>query len=439
MEKKIIKNRVLSVYSLVLLCCFVSQFYCGESPKSRSNPVDKGGNNYIETNAGNDTIVSINDSLKLYAGTIKSINGEVIYIEWNINNAGFKRVSSVDTTIIAPSIANEKYSCILKKIIDDYNYHSLDTMYVNVIIDSPTIITSTSNPVVTINDTIKLQGSATDKYGYIEKWEWKFGINDWVETSAGDTIIIAPSTMQRYVCSLRVTDDDGVRAENAVSIIVIPEQMGTVTDIDGNCYKTIKIGNQVWTLENLRTTKYNVSTNIQHVTDRNLWSADTLGAYCFYNNSTDTTEQNKYGALYNWYTANRGNLAPIGWHVPTDAEWDTLMNYLIVNGYNWDSTTTGNKIGKSMAATTDWAYTGLKGMPGNDIGLNNRSGFSALPGGYRSNEGFFKSLGNDDNWWSSTEEGASQAYYRYLYFVYEDLRRANISKKYGFSVRLIKD
>jgi uncharacterized protein (TIGR02145 family) len=65
----------------------------------------------------------------------------------------------------------------------------------------------------------------------------------------------------------------------------------------------------------------------------------------------------KYGVLYNWFALATGKLAPQGWHVPTDADWDTLHNYLIANGYNWDGTTTGNKIAKSMAAQTDW-YTG---------------------------------------------------------------------------------
>jgi uncharacterized protein (TIGR02145 family) len=214
---------------------------------------------------------------------------------------------------------------------------------------------------------------------------------------------------------------------------------GTVTDIDGNIYTTVKIGNQVWTVENLRTTKYNDGTPIPLVTDSAAWKALTTPGYCYYNNTTNADSIKKYGALYNWYVVNTKKLAPKGWHVPTDAEWTTLENYLIANGYNWDGTTTGNKIAKSMAAKTDWETDVSVGTIGNDLTKNNKSGFSALPGGCRVFDGPFILIGRYGHWWSATEFVASVAYFRYLFCVNRYLGRDNIIKSSGFSVRLLRD
>ena len=97
---------------------------------------------------------------------------------------------------------------------------------------------------------------------------------------------------------------------------------GTVTDIDGNTYKTVQIGTQTWMAENLRTTKYNDGEAIPYVTDNSVWVKLETPAYCYYNN--DISNKKMFGALYNWYTVNTGRLCPSGWHVPTDAEWTTL-------------------------------------------------------------------------------------------------------------------
>jgi uncharacterized protein (TIGR02145 family) len=178
------------------------------------------------------------------------------------------------------------------------------------------------------------------------------------------------------------------------------------------------------------------------VTGTTEWSALATPGYCWYNNSTITAEQEKWGALYNWYVVSPTNpkqVAPIGWHVPTDADWTTLENYLIANGYNWDLTTSGNKIGKSLAAKTDWLSSSTAGVVGNDLSSNNSTGFSALPGGSRGNDGNFYGQSNGGYWWSATEDDASLAYYRALYYGYEDLGRGNDNKRCGFSVRLLRD
>jgi uncharacterized protein (TIGR02145 family) len=105
-------------------------------------------------------------------------------------------------------------------------------------------------------------------------------------------------------------------------------EYGTLTDQDGNIYKTITIGNQVWMAENLRTTKYNDGTAIPNVTGKSEWCALTTGAYCNYNNTKNVDTISTYGRIYNWYAVNTGKLAPPGWHVPNDEDWRTLTDYL---------------------------------------------------------------------------------------------------------------
>lgn len=166
-----------------------------------------------------------------------------------------------------------------------------------------------------------------------------------------------------------------------------PSTTTVVTDIDGNIYNTVIIGTQTWMVENLKTTKYNDGTSIPIVTDDIAWATLTTSGYCFFNN--DVANKSKYGALYNWFTVNTGKLAPTGWHVPTDAEWTILENYLIANGYNYDGTTTGNKIAKSIASTVDWSVSVNVGAVGNDFTKNNSSNFNGLPVGCRNIDGIF--------------------------------------------------
>jgi uncharacterized protein (TIGR02145 family) len=214
---------------------------------------------------------------------------------------------------------------------------------------------------------------------------------------------------------------------------------GTVTDVDGNVYQTVKIGNQVWMTENLRVTKYNDGSAIPW--DTLTWANDTTQKYCFYNHTTDSGSIRKYGALYNWYVvspANPKKIAPSGWHVPMDAEWDTLQNFLIASGYNYDGSTTGNKIAKSMTAQTDWLTCSAIGAIGDDLTINNTSGFLALPGGCRTGNRF-NNMGIYCAWWSATEDGELSAYSRNLVYDGNDISSFRASKRLGFSVRLVRD
>ncbi len=227
-------------------------------------------------------------------------------------------------------------------------------------------------------------------------------------------------------------DNDTIESTNSQSTTT-----STVTDADGNVYKTVKIGTQVWMAENLKTTTYNDGTLIPNVTDDGRWWALNDGGYsgyCFYNNDS---KYRKYGCLYNWNAVNTGKLAPKGWHVPTNNEWIALENYLIENGYNYDGTTYENYFAKALAATTDWERTpsNYNGAIGCDLTKNNKTGFSALPAGKRG----FSDAGSQCYWWSSTGYNATLAWIREL--TYDDcyLVIHTSSKSMGYSVRCIKD
>ena len=217
---------------------------------------------------------------------------------------------------------------------------------------------------------------------------------------------------------------------------------------DGAPYPSIVYGTQEWTVENACHTTYRDGTPIPEVTDSTAWENLTTGAWSYYDN--DPTKPR----LYNWYavmgihdtdpnTPNK-EFAPEGWHVPSDAEWTTLEEYLIANGYNHDDTTTGNKIAKSMASTTGWnGSPDIFGAIGNDQCLNNSSGFNAFPAGSRWSNGTFYNEGYDAIFWSSTEYYAYDAWHRFLHSNYYYLGRFNgnniINKWSGFSVRFVRD
>ena len=218
---------------------------------------------------------------------------------------------------------------------------------------------------------------------------------------------------------------------------------GTATDQDGNSFEWINYGTQDWAIQNADVVTYSDGTPIPQVTDANEWENLTTGAWSYYNN--DPTKPR----LYNWYAVagihdNDPNIAnkefaPEGWHVPSDAEWTTLENYLIANGYNYDGITSENKIGKAMASTTGWNTSTYTGAIGNDQSTNNSSGFYAFPEGFRYNNGSFVDESVSAIFWSSTEVIADDAWYRSLYNNNSFLYRNGINKRYGFSVRFVRD
>jgi uncharacterized protein (TIGR02145 family) len=196
---------------------------------------------------------------------------------------------------------------------------------------------------------------------------------------------------------------------------------GTLTDQDGNVYKTVTIGTQTWMAENLRTIKYNDGIPIPNVSDGGEWVALTTAAYCNYNNATGTDTIATYGRLYNWYAVNTGKLAPEGWHVPTDAEWTTLTTYL----------------GGQIVAGGKLKEIGITHWESLNTGATNESGFTALPAGHCSWAS--SGIGINGWWWSATESSTSSAV---LWITsYDDRSLVNLSllKEVGLSVRCVKD
>lgn len=224
-----------------------------------------------------------------------------------------------------------------------------------------------------------------------------------------------------------------------------------LTDIDGNVYKTVRIGGQVWTAENIRTTHYNDNTPITFITDNNEWLNDRQGAYCYFNHTTNQDDQKKYGALYNWF-ALRGylcgyqgpRLAPVGWHVPNYYDWSVLGNYLKQKGYySWYAgQPISVYIAKSLASKTDWKLCNEEATPGYDMASNNRSHFNGLPASFRLFNGTFAEYGAFASWWRAdgfNPDFPMIANAMQINYNYGELVHCTKEVTYGLSVRLVKD
>ncbi|MFA5849029.1 MAG: FISUMP domain-containing protein [Bacteroidales bacterium] len=211
----------------------------------------------------------------------------------------------------------------------------------------------------------------------------------------------------------------------------------SLSDIEGNVYKTLKIGTQTWMAENLKTTKYNDGSDIPNITDNAAWSILTTPSYCWYNND-EATYKSTYGAIYNWYAVNTGILCPTGWHVPTYTEWTTLTTYLVTNKFDYGGDG-GTDIGKSMANTSGWTSYASAGYVGNDQGTNNSSGFTALPGGSRRTDGDSQLIGGSGFWWCSTESSATKASNWSVVYNKNTVTITSNNKTYGVYVRCVKD
>jgi len=202
-----------------------------------------------------------------------------------------------------------------------------------------------------------------------------------------------------------------------------------LADVEGNVYNIATIGTQTWMADNLKSTKYNDGTSLPNVTDDNTWSTTTSAAYCYYDN--DPSNKDSHGALYNWYAVDNNdaskmasnggkNICPKGWHVPSDAEWTTLVDYLGTN------------------ANGKLKETGLAHWSDPNQGATNESGFTAVPGGFRHFAGFVFFQKNDYLWmWSTTwyGHGGTIRIYSLDYPVSQNMQM----ERYGLSVRCLKD
>jgi uncharacterized protein (TIGR02145 family) len=208
---------------------------------------------------------------------------------------------------------------------------------------------------------------------------------------------------------------------------------GSVTDIDGNTYNTIEIGSQIWMQENLKTTRYKNGTVIPTGLSNTAWQTTTTGACSDYNNDTANTAV--YGKLYNWYAvADPAGLCPAGWHEPEDWEWNVLVKYIYPSAdTNCISCSQSAFAGGAMKeiGLTHWAFP--------NTGATNLSGFTSLPGGLRSVNGSYNSIGNYGNWWTASGYSATEAYQRFQLYNNSNIYRYYDYKSNGYSVRCVKD
>lgn len=231
-----------------------------------------------------------------------------------------------------------------------------------------------------------------------------------------------------------------VSGNNSTVMTDVPTADKTITftfteckDWDNNYYPVVQIGTQLWMEENLKTTSYNDGTAIPNITVDATWMFTTTGAFCDYNNTP--ANSSFYGRLYNWYAADNNaatkvasnggkNVCPTGWHVPSDAEWTTLITYL------GGAAVAGGKLQET--GTTHWA--------GPDKGATNETGFTAIGSGYRFfYSGAYYMMNSNGYWWSSTDYSTTHAYRRFMMGNGSDVWNDPYYKINGYSVRCLRD
>jgi uncharacterized protein (TIGR02145 family) len=271
-------------------------------------------------------------------------------------------------------------------------------------------------------------------------WVWDFG-NDSISTEQNPSHTY--TTAGTYTVNLTVTNEYGTDTETKADLITVTENSsgennilfnsdltyGTLTDIQGNTYKSIVIGEQEWMAQNLATTKFNDGTAIPNETSNSAWEALSTPAYCWYNNDEATYKADN-GAIYNWYVVETGNLCPTDWHVPDENEWMDLIDFL----------------GGADLAAIKLMEAGLIHWTNTNLNSTNESGFTALPSGQRWDDaGWFDEMSISGHWWTSdtihydyySGDGSAPSIH-----IYSDNSTIEINQypiKIGHSVRCIKD
>lgn len=413
---------ILSILSLFfLLSC---------EPLERNNPYDSASSKASWMPSNFNALLE-GENIKL-TWDIPNANFEGFRITKTVNNGVVIKVATLPKNINQYSDSNIQGGLLHEYTISAFagNNESVSLtarltpiILPSVITNSPTLISTKS---VTLNGYISSNGgSQLSEKGFC----WSINTNPTISDNKiinqsnlnnfSDTIFgLSPNTSY-YVRSYAV-NNKGISYGNQQSFSTLG--YGSVTDIENNVYSTITIGSQVWMVENLKTTKYNNGTSIPNITTS--WTNLQNGAYCWYDNNS--AYKNTYGALYNFHAVNTGNLAPTGWHVPTDTEWSTLINYL----------------GGLQSASAMLREAGFTHWTSPNTGATNSSGFNALPGGYKSlgfgGNNFYTSIGMESNWWSSTHYNSTYA--NYISINYRGtLNSYSLTYNYGLSIRCIKD
>lgn len=302
------------------------------------------------------------------------------------------------------------------------------------------------------NTSLSIISSGT---GYSFRWQVSTnGGSTWSDISDGgtspaytgtqNTILYlknVPLSCNNYRYRCRVTHPCRPNEASNAAILTVPPN-SPVTDVDGNVYSTIGIGTQLWMASDLKTTKYRNGDVIGTTSPINLDLTTISDPKYQWPAGGNESNVATYGRLYTWYAiTDSRNVCPAGWHVPTNGEWTALENYLISNGYNYDGSTTGDKTGKALAATSNWSVSAAEGTPGNTDfpAYRNKSGFTAYPGGYRWESGFFAQFGSSGYWWSATESNTTNAYGSEIAYNNVYVTELAQLKKRGKLVRCVKD
>ena len=214
--------------------------------------------------------------------------------------------------------------------------------------------------------------------------------------------------------------------------------MPTITDIDGNTYNTVQIGDQCWMAENLKTTTYSSGNPIPNVTDATNWSNLTTGAYVWFDN--DISWKGPYGGLYNWYaTIDANGLCPTGWSVPTDDEWSALTDFIGGTGSpHGNEVKSCRQVNSPLGGDCSTSEHPRWNEDNGDWGSDDY-GFLGLPGGFRNDYGAFDDIGDYGYWWSSTEFSSDLAWTRSLIYDYGYVNVVAFNERNGFSVRCLRD
>jgi uncharacterized protein (TIGR02145 family) len=370
-------NKIFTVLSAVL----ISASLWAQSPQSFSyQAVIRGGNNVLVANK------PVGMKISLLQGSEK---GKAVYVETHkptSNDNGLVSIAIGGGTKDASSIA----------------FATIDWSKGPYFVQTETDVTGgTSYSLTSVSQLLSVPYALTSNNGISRI------------SLTGDSLILANGTSIRIPGISNETNNKPTYGPN-------------INDVEGNSYKTVTIGTQTWMAENLKVTKYNDGTTIPNITDNTQWQNNTTGAWSYYNN--DEANNAKYGKLYNWYAVSKTsngnkNVCPTGWHVPTDAEWTVLTDYL------GGESVAGGKM--KEVGTTNWNSP--------NTSATNTSLFTGLPGGNRNVIGIYSTIGNSGDWWSSPESNANGAWNRDLNYDNGNAFRYNFNKKNGLSVRCLRD
>jgi uncharacterized protein (TIGR02145 family) len=317
------------------------------------------------------------------------------------------------------------------------------------------ITTPADEAILMRGDSIPIKAIAEDEDGSITKLSIYIGGEE-VGSSEESTFIYYWKTADyepgEYVLGALAQDNDGAYDAANKDVLLGAEgglnpdlEYDTLTDIDGNIYATIEIGAQVWMAENLKVTHYSDGTPIPEISDEAEWNAmaPEAQAYCWYDNQIESGDT--YGALYTWAAAMNGGLSsdttgvqgvcPDGWHLPTDKEWKTLemqlgMSPEDADAFDWRGTVEGGKL--KEIGFSKWEVP--------NEGATNSSGFTAVPGGFRSVKGLFYNSGESATFWTSTaDDNTNTSWYRTLNYQMKHMYRHQNAIQLGLSVRCVKN